>query len=248
MVCGLVWLITFLILALILLVIGLFQFRKWKVMADTPTRMVVDIEPGRVEVNGRIEPVPGRLYHSPLTSTPCVNYKVEVQEYRSSGRSHYWATIHKNERGGPFLVTDESGKVLVDPKKAGLSQVQTMNSQQGMFNEMNHVAQDYIQRTGIRDKGFFGVFKRTLRVVESVIPAGQDLYVLGEAQELPMEPVLQNDPLVSPFTIKKKGLMILSYESETKLSNKKRAVWVTMLVIAGILGFVGVFGMFFLIV
>ena len=246
MLCGLFWLGTCVITAGILFAIGFAQYKKWKVMRDTPTRMIVDIEPGRVEVKGRIEPIPGRLLYSPLTSTPCVHFKVEVQEYRSNGKTHYWATIHKNEMGGSFLVADESGMVLIDPRKAGLGEIQTMNSRQGMFDDMDRVAQDYIHSVGVNEKGFFGVFKRTLRVVESVIPAGQDLYVLGDAQEISMEPVLENDPTVSPFTIKKKGLMILSYDSENKLSGQKKGAWIALYVIAVISLLIGLGGMLFI--
>jgi len=243
MICGLLWMVSCLVTASILFVIGYRNYKKWKIMDEAPTRMVVDIEPGRVEINGKITSTPGKEMRSPLTGTTCVQYKVEVQEYRSSGKSHYWATIHKNERGGPFLVTDESGKVLVDPKKVKLQSVQTMRSEQGMFNEMNMAAQNYVQQLGIRDKGFFGVFKRTLRVIESVIPVGQDLYVLGDAVEAQLDYTLENDLTVSPYTIKKKGTMILSFESEKKLSGKKKVAWISLYTISGLLVFLGLFGL-----
>ena len=243
--CGMIWIGFFVILAGILFGVGYGYYRKWKVMAETPTRMIVDIEPGRVEVNGIIEAIPGRLFHSPMTSTPCVHYKVEVQEYRSSGKSHYWATIHKNERGNSFLVSDESGKVLIDPRGANLEKVQTMNSRKGMFDSLDQKATEYIRMAGIKEKGFFGVFNRTLRVIETVIPAGQTLYVLGDARELPLEPVLENDPMVSPFTIKKKGIMILSYDSEKVLSNKKKSCWIAGFITAVISMVIGIIGFFY---
>jgi E3 ubiquitin ligase len=246
MICGLIWLILCLITAGILFGFGRSQWKKWKIMADTPTRMIIDIEPGRVEVNGNIHPVPGGLLYSPLTNIPCVQFEVKVQEYRSSGKSSYWATVHTVKRGGHFLVADGSGKVLVDHGKVKLGALQTMSTHQGMFNEMNGAAQSYIQRLGINEKGFFGVFKRRLRVLESVIPVDHHLYVLGDAVEEPMMMSLQNDPTISPFVIKKKEFMILSFESEKQLSDSKKTAWVLLYVFAGVSIFLGLFGILFL--
>jgi hypothetical protein len=242
MICGLIFFIAFAVFAGILYSVGKKYHDEWKAMVETPTSKVVDIEPGRVEVKGKIVPIPGKMEYAPLTANECVQFEVITQEYRSSGKSHYWATIHKVKRGGPFLVEDDSGKVLVDPEGAGLDKVQTMETQQGMFADMNANAQSHIKMHGIREKGYFGVFKRKLKVVESIIPVGKDIYVLGDAIEEDLGPVLNNDLLVSPFMIKKKGLMILSYTSEKGLTLSKKRTWKFHYITAIVLGSIGLVG------
>jgi len=247
LVCGLMWLSLCLITGVVLVIIGYLQFRKWKAIEDTPTRMIVDIERGRVEVNGRIEPFPGGLLYSPLRQIPCVQFEVKVQELRRSKNSSYWATIHTLKRGGVFLVVDESGKAVVDPKGVKLGSVQTMHSQQGLFNDMDPRAREYIRQAGISEKGFFGVFKRTLRVIESIVPVGEHLYVLGDAVDEPFYQRYQNDPVISPFTIRKKKMMILSFKSEAEVSMKKKTAWILLYVFGGISALAGLAGLVFFI-
>jgi len=247
LVCGVIWLSFCLTTGIILVLIGFFQYRKWKVMEDTPTRMIVDIEPGRVEVNGNIQPFSGGLHYAPLSQKPCVQFDVQVQELRRSKNSTYWATIHTYKRGGVFLVVDESGKVLVDPKGGKLEKIQTLATHQGKFREMPPRVREYISRTGVETKGFFGVLDRTLRVVESIVPTDQHLYVLGDAVDDPTYHGFQNDPLISPFTIKKKKMMILSYKSEAEVSMKKKTAWVLLYVFGGLSALAGLGGLVFFI-
>lgn len=246
MICGFASLILGLVVGGILCGIGYYHHRKWMVIRDTPTRMIVDIEPGRVEVNGKIQSAPGALLHSPLTQTPCVQFDVQVQELRRRKNSRYWATIHTLKRGGVFLVVDESGKVVVDPKNVKMDSIRTMNTQQGFYKDMNMNAQKYIQRMGIREKGFFGIFKRTLRVMESVVPLNKHLYVLGDAVEDPKYHSYQSDPLTSPFTIKKRKMMILSFKSEKELMQSKWTTWMLLYSFGGFCALCGFVGMIFL--
>jgi hypothetical protein len=247
MICSLIWLIFTLITAGILFGIGYYHHRKWKVMRDTPTRMIVDIEPGRVEVNGMIQPAPGALLNSPITQTPCVQFEVQVQELRRSKNSSYWATIHKNKRGNVFLLVDESGKVLIDPRNVKMDLIQTLNSHRGPFNEMKPKVRAYIRQTGVRVKGFFGVFNKTLRVLESVIPINKNLYVLGDAVDDPKYHPYQIDPITSPFTIRKEDMMILSFKSEKELARSKRTIWVLLYSFGGFCALIGLVGMIYLI-
>ena len=148
-----------------------------------------------------------------------------------------------------YREVDWSGKVLIDPTGIKLDSVTTMQSEQGMFENMNSVAQNYIQQMGIKEKGFFGVMKRTLRVVEKVIPVNQHLYVLGEAVDDNYYRGYQRDPLISPYTIKKtKGITILSFKSEKELASSKKTLWLLMYILAGISAMAGVVGMIFITV
>lgn len=243
--CGLIWIITGLLAAGGFFIPGYLYYRKWKVMSDTPTRMIVDIEPGRVEINGRVEPVPGGILGSPLTMNSCVRYNVMVQEYRHSKNSSYWATTHSNKRGGPFILKDASGRVVVDPGKEKIEMVQTYHSNEGPYHKLDAKAREYIDRTGISTKGPFGVLNLRLRVIEQVLPINKSMYALGDAVDEPNYRRFQSDPITSPFTIMKKKMLIISSKGEEDLASSKFKTWLVLYIMSGLSAFFGLLGIFF---
>jgi len=52
---------------------------------------------------------------TPIAGLPCVYFECVVEEYRSSGRSGTWHRVARESRGLPFLLTDGTGRALVDP-------------------------------------------------------------------------------------------------------------------------------------
>ncbi len=217
---------------------GIARLRKWKAMRDTPTRKIVDIEPGRVEVEGRLSPIPGRLLKGPVSGKPCISYEVKVQEYHSSKNGGHWRTIHKEREGGPFLLKDDSGMVVVDPKGGKMRSVLSLFQRQGTFSELNDSARTYLESRKIRKEGFFGIFNRTLRIQESIVPVDKYLYVLGDAVDIDIPREVKDNYLVNPFTIKKRDLMVLSYKEEEKTS-KDLLSGSIFLIILGTLALIG---------
>lgn len=57
---------------------------------------------------------------TPFTDTVCLAYEYEVQEYRSSGQSGHWKTLHEGSNWVRFLVEDDTGAVQIDGKNAEL--------------------------------------------------------------------------------------------------------------------------------
>jgi hypothetical protein len=222
---------------IILLVMGISRIRKWKLMESTPTRKVIDIEPGLVEVKGLIKPIPGKELTAPVSGTRCISYQVRVQEWESGddddpGR---WKTIKSEREGGPFLIRDDSGYVKVVPGRNDLERFTTVSTSSSIFNDMTPNAERYIESRGIRDKGFFGILKRKLRVLESVVLTDRNLYVLGTARETFMEPILSNDYKVSPYVISNEGRMILSYDSEEATSSHMKFAGISLVVLGSFL-------------
>ncbi len=217
---------------------GIARLRKWKAMKDTPTSKIVDIEPGRVEVEGRISPIPGKLLTAPVSGRSCISYEVKVEEYHSSKNSGHWSTIHKEGAGGPFLLKDDSGMVVVDPKGGKMKSVLSLFQRQGTFNELSDSARTYIKSRKIRKEGFFGIFNRTLRVRESIVPVKKYLYVLGDAVDIEIPSEVKDNYLVNPFTIRKEGVMVLSYKVEEKTSKDLLSGSIILLIL-GTLALVG---------
>lgn len=207
-------LIVSLILSGILFWFGFSARKKWKVMKETPTRKIIDIETGRVEVIGNLVPIPGKELHGPVSGRPCVGYDVKVQEYHSSKNNSGWRTIHRERRSGPFLLKDDSGMAVVDPTGVKMDSVTSSYQKQGAFSDMNPNSKSYIESKGIRLTGPLGFLNRTLRVEEKIVPVNIFLYILGDAVEKGMPAALMNDYMVNPYTIMKKDLMVISLKDE----------------------------------
>lgn len=75
---------------------------------------------GVVEVEGTVEPHEVTLV-APFTGQECVICQYEVEEYRSSGKSSHWETIHSGVGRRPFVLADGSGRLLVEPAGASLA-------------------------------------------------------------------------------------------------------------------------------
>jgi len=80
---------------------------------------------GRNEVVGVAQP----LYEpitTPFTSTPAVWFSWELEQYKKSGDNSEWVTVEKRSTAAPFWIQDETGRVLVRPRRAEVEAVQTL--------------------------------------------------------------------------------------------------------------------------
>ena len=59
---------------------GIIQYGRWRIIHSTLTSLIRDIQPGLIEVKGKI--VPMETVASPLTGLQCVLYQIVVKEDR----------------------------------------------------------------------------------------------------------------------------------------------------------------------
>jgi E3 Ubiquitin ligase len=90
--------------------------REYKVLEDTPRIPVRSIAMGFVHIRGQAESE--NTLASPVSHTPCCFYKVEIDEWKSSGRSKSWQHCCTDADGYRFYLADETGKVLIDAHDA----------------------------------------------------------------------------------------------------------------------------------
>lgn len=100
---------------LVLFFRGLRVFRKSLVVADTPIIPVRSVAMGLAQVHGHAggdTPFPG-----PVSGTPCYAFHVKIERYdQRNGWQHY----RTDQNGMRFYLTDDSGRIHVDPKEAEL--------------------------------------------------------------------------------------------------------------------------------
>lgn len=80
------------------------------------------LESGVVEVEGEAEPIEEEgTTNAIATGTECLAYEYERLERRGHGSDASWHTAERATGGLPFYVTDDTGRVAVDPADATLS-------------------------------------------------------------------------------------------------------------------------------
>lgn len=98
---------------------GFRQYRKYRLVADTPAIRIRSMPMGLVQVRGEARSEETLL--SPVTRTPCYMFKVEVEEWRSdSDRGGEWKHVATDIQSVKFDVQDASGNVLIDATNAEL--------------------------------------------------------------------------------------------------------------------------------
>jgi hypothetical protein len=92
---------------------GFREFRKYRVLADTPEVPIRSVAMGLVEIHGKAKGE--EQIYSPVGNTPCFFYKVDIEKYvkDSKGRGR-WRHAATDLNGVRFSLEDASGKVLVD--------------------------------------------------------------------------------------------------------------------------------------
>jgi hypothetical protein len=95
---------------------GFWNYRKLRVIADTPRIPARSIAMGLVRVHGKV--TGSFLLTSPVTRTPCYYYRVRVERWEEQGKHQGWHTVHTETDQRTFYVDDGTGKVLVNPQSA----------------------------------------------------------------------------------------------------------------------------------
>lgn len=150
------------VLALFLLWRGLAAIQLKRMIENTPVSRIRSLATGMVEVCGRAE----RCYAlvTPVTQIPCIYYR--LRRYRREGRDKEWRLSSQSSSGlHPFWVTDDTGKVLVDPLSADL---RPGSRQEGIGSGLNNA---FFARESSPDGDE--------KWEEESIPEGEMLYVLG---------------------------------------------------------------------
>ncbi len=157
-----------------------FKVRKRKLLIENiPTSTVRGMAVGLVEVKGKAVCIEQPLA-SHFAKAPCVFFRYQVEELRSSGKSSSWVTIASYSTTNYFYLEDETGRVAIDPLDAELH----LNVDREFSSAFGGKAKPEflagLAELGIDPKGFLGV-KKSLRCSETYIAPGDLIYVMGNA-------------------------------------------------------------------
>ncbi len=144
---------------------GGFHFLRLKRRVEnTPTSKTRSLAMGLVEVHGHAR----RKYAlvSPMSHLPCVYYR--LRRYRKDRNNRWKLSSCKESDYVPFYLEDDTGRVIIDPRRAT---VRPRSRQQGFGGQQNL----------LMDKASH--IDRDEKWVEETIAEGTRLYILGQAKE-----------------------------------------------------------------
>lgn len=167
------------------LIWGLLSFKIKRLIENIPTSSIRSIAMGLVEIFGKVVPIKNNVLKSPFSNNDCVYYKYNVDELRSTGKNTYWATIDKGERHSLFLLKDDTGSVLIDPKGAKIEIPVDNKYNSGMGKDPPEAAKQFLATRNIRWEGFLFGINKTMRYAESFIAPDDNLYIMGTAGDNP---------------------------------------------------------------
>ena len=126
------YLATFIMAGLgLLMFYGGFQnYRKFRLLEDTPMMPIRSIPMGLVHIHGKA--TGDELVTSPITHLPCFYYLVLVEKWvrRQKGGGE-WSMCLRHVDHVKFHLQDGTGKVLIDPHQAQLDLSQTFRAETG---------------------------------------------------------------------------------------------------------------------
>jgi hypothetical protein len=123
-------------------------------------------------VIGDAQPI-DRVLQSPLTGRRCLYYVARVEGNRSGN----WHTRFEEKDGVPFLLTDDSGRAIIDPSCADAALTFDHDSRSDTVGDPTPTEAAFLAKHGGKAKGW--IFNEKLRYVEAVIEPGKRIAVLG---------------------------------------------------------------------
>jgi hypothetical protein len=161
LVCGPMWFVH-----------GFANFRRKRLIENTPTAKIRSMAMGLVEVNGTVES--RSAVRAPFSGRPCVFWHVEIATPDSRNG---WHTVHRNDSGQPFFLQDGTAVALVYPRGAECSvSFQVEEECQGI--SLPSVYDEYLKQNA----GGGGLWRLgTLRFRERILEETQRVFVLGTA-------------------------------------------------------------------
>ena len=107
---------------------GFREFRKYRVLADTPVIPIRSMAMGLVEIYGTAQGEQQVL--SPVSHTPCYWYKVEIEKRtKDSKGNESWSHHATDQNGVSFYLQDATGKVLMNASSAELDLLQSCRTE-----------------------------------------------------------------------------------------------------------------------
>jgi hypothetical protein len=95
-------------------------WKLYRISRDDPVPTYRLRDGGTCEVEG-VGELHEETVSAPFTGTNCLVCRWKVEEYRQSGKHSHWKTVDSGVWSRPFVLADDTGRMLVEPDGAELS-------------------------------------------------------------------------------------------------------------------------------
>jgi hypothetical protein len=190
----LAFLLLFFALALFLIYQGFDEYRASRLIQDTATEKVRSVAAGRTELTGTADP-DETVFHRPFTDGECVYAHYRIREHHESGSDGSdWRTVDSDTWIAPFFLDDGTGRIRVEPERSTTFEISDEHSTTVTVEEDHSPPPDV--REFLEEVSSAGPADDKRRYVEEVIPPGEEVYVLGGAEQRDDESGDNEDRLV----------------------------------------------------
>ena len=189
-----------------------------RVLKNVPTSNIQSLSMGLVELKGKIQ-VKDKILKDPFDDKECVYWRIHIQELVKSGKTRKWVTRHKAKDQVPFLISDQTGFVLIYLDDVNMNDVKR-DKQYDLAtffsDEIPPIVKDYCRKYNVKLKGWFGGKKR-LRLTIKYLEPDDDIYILGNARPVLKDELKYSKNAFAVIDMSKRGLFIISDKSEKEL-------------------------------
>ena len=148
---------------------GFRDFRKYRLIADTPEIPIRSVPMGFVEIHGKAQGE--QTVPSPVSHTPCFTYQVVIERWKTESRGGgSWAHERTDVDGVDFYLADATGKVRISARQAEFDLPQCAQrvansgaSASAGTGATNQELLEYVTQSGVRR--FTGLAERGLQAV-----------------------------------------------------------------------------------
>jgi hypothetical protein len=176
-------------LGMILLLIGLRQGKRQRLVSDIPTSKTTGVFIGLVEIKGSAESE--APFSSYLAECPCVYYSYSIDEHwsrtvtetytdsdgKTKTRTRHesgWTNVQQGGETGPFYLQDDCGVVRIQPEGAKIEPVSVFDETCSRSSPLYY---------GKGPDTWIADSDHRRRFIETAIPLHHQLYVIGQSRE-----------------------------------------------------------------
>jgi hypothetical protein len=185
------------------------------------TTKIKDIRPGPLILKGRVELIPGEFLHTPIEKIRVVHFLSYLQKVVEDPFASRWQTIQNQIGGREFLLSDDTGRVIIDPIKADVDVALNLGNK-FRIEEMPPQFSRFLRSRGIYEEWKKKYTSGHFRYAESILTANENIYVMGNARkcEIDEKKVFYQD--VEPYAIEGAGKRIPFIITDGAMDDLKR--------------------------
>jgi hypothetical protein len=185
---GTLFLGVFVLIGAALFVTGLLRLRRWWTMRRLDPSGPFSVDPGLQEFEGRAHPTDDTLT-PPFTEAESLVCEYEVERHRHDDDGSDWHTVESDTSSVPFELRQDGHTVAVDPDGAQQLLSTEFRVDTADDGDLPASVREYVdQHLGGADSiepsvdvGPLELGARRYRFTEKRLDAGEDVYVLGDA-------------------------------------------------------------------